>query len=1054
MAKTSAERKSGPHRTTRCAALTVGSTLVGSASASAQSFSSLPPGLDAMLGNVIWWAVTGGTALAAFAAFGLLLRASRDDRLATAQREIVTLRAARDRAEALIGADDQRTIIWDTAVGEPQIFGGLPEAVAAPSNEAAFLTFSKWLEAESATSIEAAIDKLRREGEPFQIAARAGNGALLEVSGRTSGRRALVRFRELTGERRSFAELKEQAVYVINEMSALRALADLLPIPLWRRNRTGRLTWVNAAYVRAVEAESQDGVLSSGIELLPLRTREAIREAAREGKLFEASASAVMAGDRQAAESLGEADRGRQRRRRARRIRGGCRQAEACPGDRTRTRKRSTGWLQASPSSGATATCSSTTPPSARSGGFRPTGSRPRRRRARSSTGSAPNENCPSSRIIATGASKHLAAYLSAAPREDVWHLPDGRTLRVVAVPNSDGGMSYIYENVTEQISLESRLAALSTLQGETLDHLFEAVAVFGTDGRLRLFNPVFANMWRLSPTTLRAEPHIGEIISTCQAIYSEKSAWDGIRTAVTDFDHADQAAGRMARPDGSVIDFATVALPEGMTMLTFVDVTDSASIERVLKERNEALEAADRLKSDFIQHVSYELRTPLTNIIGQAEILANEMFGKLNPKQRDYMGDILNSSEALRALINDILDLATVDAGIMSLDIQETGIIAAVASSIEGLRDRLSEQKIALDFDVPEDIGTFHVDPQRVRQILFNLLSNAIRFSNAGGHIHVAAAKSANVDHLHRGRRRHRDSAGALADSLRTLRGARVTGAARRGRARALDREEPGRAPRWRGRNTLRGRQGDDGDRAPADHAGRHVRRRRIMPENAEAGTSLLLPDERATERLAEDVAAVLKTGDIVALFGGLGAGKTTFARALIRALAADPSLEVQSPTFPLRIDHSLPRINVTHADLYRIGAERELDELGLDEAITDGALVVEWPERLAPDISRRAPRDCAGDCRSRPPGGHHGDRNLAGAARTNRCDPCVSRQRRMARCEAHAACGRCIIPGVRNVCDGRAPSPPAGERRRGGKDAAAAFICPPSLPSPAGGG
>jgi signal transduction histidine kinase len=109
-------------------------------------------------------------------------------------------------------------------------------------------------------------------------------------------------------------------------------------------------------------------------------------------------------------------------------------------------------------------------------------------------------------------------------------------------------------------------------------------------------------------------------------------------------------------------------------------------------------------------------------------------------------MGDILNSSEALRALINDILDLATVDAGIMSLDIQETDIIAAVASSIEGVRDRLSEQKIEIDFDVPENIGAFHVDPQRLRQILFNLLSNAIRFSNAGGHIHVKAVKSGNA--------------------------------------------------------------------------------------------------------------------------------------------------------------------------------------------------------------------------------------------------------------------------------------------------------------------
>jgi signal transduction histidine kinase len=163
-----------------------------------------------------------------------------------------------------------------------------------------------------------------------------------------------------------------------------------------------------------------------------------------------------------------------------------------------------------------------------------------------------------------------------------------------------------------------------------------------------------------------------------------------------------------------------------------------------MLKERNEALEAADRLKSDFIQHVSYELRTPLTNIIGQAEILANETFGKLNAKQREYMDDILSSSEALRALINDILDLATVDAGIMSLDIQETDIRSLLASSVEGLRDRLGEQKIDLDFEVPHDIGSFHVDPQRLRQILFNLLSNAIRFSNAGGHIHVTARKKA----------------------------------------------------------------------------------------------------------------------------------------------------------------------------------------------------------------------------------------------------------------------------------------------------------------------
>ncbi len=104
---------------------------------------------------------------------------------------------------------------------------------------------------------------------------------------------------------------------------------------------------------------------------------------------------------------------------------------------------------------------------------------------------------------------------------------------------------------------------------------------------------------------------------------------------------------------------------------------------------------------------------------------------------------------------------------------------------------------------------------------------------------------------------------------------------------------------------------------------------------------------------RLAQDVAAVLQAGDLIALSGGLGAGKTTFARALLRSLSGDAALEVQSPTFPLRLDHALPRFTVTHADLYRLGDRGELDEIGLEDAIGEGALLVEWPERLPQGLS-----------------------------------------------------------------------------------------------------
>jgi signal transduction histidine kinase len=309
-------------------------------------------------------------------------------------------------------------------------------------------------------------------------------------------------------------------------------------------------------------------------------------------------------------------------------------------------------------------------------------------------------------------------------------------------MPNAEGGQTYLYENVTEQLALQSRLESISQLQGETLDHLSEAVAVFGTDGRLRLFNPVFANIWRLSPVQLREDPHINDIVATCSAVYPDAEAWELIRTAITNFDHEEPTSGRMHRPDDSVIDYATVALPQGMTMLTFVDVTDSARIHRILSERNEALEAADRLKSDFIQHVSYELRSPLTSIIGFAEMMSDETVGALNPKQREYMDHIASSSTALLAIINDILDLATVDAGIMTLDIHEVDIAAVAAAAVEGLRDRIDDQKLTLVVAIPDDIGTFHVDESRVRQILFNLVANAVRFSNSGGTIRIEGAK------------------------------------------------------------------------------------------------------------------------------------------------------------------------------------------------------------------------------------------------------------------------------------------------------------------------
>ena len=261
---------------------------------------------------------------------------------------------------------------------------------------------------------------------------------------------------------------------------------------------------------------------------------------------------------------------------------------------------------------------------------------------------------------------------------------------------------------------------------------------MFGSDGRLDLHNPAFARQWRLEPDALNGGKANARTSKPCSAGAGRSTAddafWAQLRGAVTGLERREPMTARLERLDGSVLDCATVPLPDGATLVTFQDVTDSVNVERALIERADALQEADRLKSAFVQHVSYELRSPLTNIIGFAQLLrATPSIGPLTGKQREYLGYIGASSSALLAIINDILDLATIDAGAMTLDLKAVDIRAAVDAAAEGVQDRIAEQGILLDVRAAPDIGSFMADERRVRQILFNLLSNAVELL-AGG--------------------------------------------------------------------------------------------------------------------------------------------------------------------------------------------------------------------------------------------------------------------------------------------------------------------------------
>jgi signal transduction histidine kinase len=333
-------------------------------------------------------------------------------------------------------------------------------------------------------------------------------------------------------------------------------------------------------------------------------------------------------------------------------------------------------------------------------------------------------------------------AYRALEPKESTWHLPDGRTLRVVTTPHSEGGVIYLFHDNTNWLDLERRYDALIKVQGETLDNLTEAVAVFGSDGRLRLFNPVFARMWKLDPAVLAQHPHIEALIGWCHALSGDNPIWSRLRVTATAIDNREPVTGRIERRDGTSVDCSTVPLPDGATLVTFHDVTDSVNVERALRERNEALEEADRIKIDFVHHVSYELRSPLTNIIGFSHFLGDPATGPLTDKQREYLGYIQVSTNALLAIINNILDLASIDAGAMRLNLGPVDIRRTMEAAAEGVQDRLVKGGITLNIRAAPDIGSFVADERRILQVLFNLLANAIDFSPTGEAVTLAAQR------------------------------------------------------------------------------------------------------------------------------------------------------------------------------------------------------------------------------------------------------------------------------------------------------------------------
>ncbi len=675
----------------------------------------------------------------------MLLRArARSARLeAAAQDEIAALRTGLDRANALLLSEPQVMVDWPAASDEPIIEGD--PAVVGAATPRRVLAFGSWLDATRATAMEQAVEALRMRGEAFSMAFTTFGGRPIEAQGRAIAGRAVLRLKDASGVKRDLLNLAGRHEGLLHEVASLRALVERLPSPVWTRNAAGRLTFVNAAYAQAVEARDAADAVERSLELLDNSARDNIARARSLAGAYAGRLPAIVAGARRSFDvldfrtELGSAGLGIDATE-AETMRSTL--ARMVDAHRRTLDRLSTGVAMFDANQKLTFY----------NAAYRALWNLDAFYLDQEPTDSAVLEELRAARKLPEEqdfrqwkAQLH-AAYRAIEAQEHTWHLPDGRTLRVVTTPNPDGGVTYLFDDVTERLDLERRFEELIRVQRETLDNLAEGVAVFASDGRLRLHNAAFARMWGLQPQFLAERPHIETITALSRPLHGDHPTWRALRAVITAIDNREAIEDKLERRDGSVVDCTTVPLPDGATLVTFHVVTDSVNVERALLERNEALENADKIKIDFVHHVSYELRSPLTNIIGFVHLLGDPSTGPLAPKQREYLDYITVSTNTLLALINNILDLATIDAGRMQLNLGPVDIRQTMASAAEGVQDRLVSSGLVLEMQSANDIGSFIADERRVRQILFNLLANAVSFSPPGGTVTLLAERRADA--------------------------------------------------------------------------------------------------------------------------------------------------------------------------------------------------------------------------------------------------------------------------------------------------------------------
>lgn len=321
-------------------------------------------------------------------------------------------------------------------------------------------------------------------------------------------------------------------------------------------------------------------------------------------------------------------------------------------------------------------------------------------------------------------------------PIEDISYYPNGKTVRMVTAPYHNGGLIVTLNDITDWLMLERQYNTLLAVHRQVADNLFEGLAVFGSDHRLKLYNAAFRKMWFYTEKELDPLPHFDTVIERIKQYIDYQhydDSWDNFKKRIRAkiIDRTTQKEGRIKLYNDTVYDYLYTPLPDGSNLLTFLDVSDRFRIEKSLLERSEALEVAHGIKSDFISNIYQGIKYPLKRILLTFSDLINTPHEKTEIQNKQQLKTLWEEAEHILRFVEDANELAYIESGNTSLTLKKVDVAEIVRSVILTLQEPIERKNIQMNFSCGDQPVIYLGDLRRLKQVFFNLLRNAVTFAN-----------------------------------------------------------------------------------------------------------------------------------------------------------------------------------------------------------------------------------------------------------------------------------------------------------------------------------